>query len=720
MSISFNTALSRPSQATIQSVTLQSALNYDLAGFSQAPILLDGSKQAAQKWKELQSRRPERSELLEWYSQARFGIGLIHGPISNNSEVIDIDDYDTGMDFWRKARLEFSELEGTPIVETPRPGLQIYTRLTAPPPGNLVLSKCPDRAKPGKWKTLIETRGAGGYTVAPGSPPAVHSTGRPCKLISGSFRTIATLTAERRGAFRAFALAYNQRPPVGAKPERHIRMEGADHQDKGSGGIEGDRPGDCFNRQACWPQILEPHGWRSVGRCNAVSFWRRPGKSEGHSATTNYADSDLLYVFSSNADPFEAEQAYTKFAADPPGASRRLRKSGIATTSMGVWSMSGQADQATEALRTKLEALKLETIDDLSFQANYKEWAKEIPCDIAFIKSEWKRARAKRAAELKAPREKSDPWASAQFTLLGVRGEDIYFHDHITNQVLVGPPTKQRLLQLEDDNFFYSIAPGAKERINWDAAIAEVSMRAKKQGIFDPSRIRGRGAWLDEIAGTATLVLNCGDRLLVDGKTLPLGQSGRYVFVAGVPCDIKLPPPLTVEGAAPVRDLFGALRWRNPALDSLLLQGFLVVAQVAGALSWRPHLWLSSASQSGKTTLRQRAIEPLMPFRFTPAFGVHSTEAGIRQSLGGDSLVWTLDESEPEAGGSNVRKILAMLRSNSSSSFEERTVKGTTHACPPNGNESLPSVGAMPTPTMEAATKRWSRSTDCGTQFWRT
>jgi len=344
--------------------------------------------------------------------------------------------------------------------------------------------------------------------------------------------------------------------------------------------------------------------------------------------------------------------------------------------------MSEQADQATEALRTKLKALKLETVDDLSFQAHHKQWAKNLPCDVAFLKAEWKRARAKRAAELKAPREKSDPWASAQFTPLGVRGEDIHFYDRITNQVLIGPPTKQRLLQLESDSFFYSLSPGAKGRIDWDGAIAEVSLRAKKQGLFDPSRIRGRGAWLDEIAGAETLVLNCGNHLLVDGKTLPLGASGRCVYVAGVPLDIKLPPPLTVEGAAPIRALFDVLRWRNSGLDPLLLQGFIVVAQIAGALPWRPHLWLTGASQNGKTTLRQYAIEPLMPFRFTPAFGAHSTEAGIRQSLGGDSLVWTLDESEPEAGGSNVRKILAMLRSNSSSSFEERTVKGTTQGKP--------------------------------------
>jgi hypothetical protein len=45
-----------------------------------------------------------------------------------------------------------------------------------------------------------------------------------------------------------------------------------------------------------------------------VTFWRRPGKNRGISATTGYCG-DRLYVFSSNAHPFAPERAYSKFAA---------------------------------------------------------------------------------------------------------------------------------------------------------------------------------------------------------------------------------------------------------------------------------------------------------------------------------------------------------------------------------------------------------------------
>jgi hypothetical protein len=52
---------------------------------------------------------------------------------------------------------------------------------------------------------------------------------------------------------------------------------------------------------------------RAAGRGDALeATWQQ---QRGTSATTNYAGSDLLYVFSSNAHPFEPETAYDKFAA---------------------------------------------------------------------------------------------------------------------------------------------------------------------------------------------------------------------------------------------------------------------------------------------------------------------------------------------------------------------------------------------------------------------
>ena len=43
-----------------------------------------------------------------------------------------------------------------------------------------------------------------------------------------------------------------------------------------------------------------------------MTYWRRPGKRAGVSATTNYGGSDLFFVFSSSTE-FDPETSYTKF-----------------------------------------------------------------------------------------------------------------------------------------------------------------------------------------------------------------------------------------------------------------------------------------------------------------------------------------------------------------------------------------------------------------------
>ncbi|NOY42535.1 MAG: hypothetical protein GXP26_11955 [Planctomycetes bacterium] len=81
------------------------------------------------------------------------------------------------------------------------------------------------------------------------------------------------------------------------------------------------RPGDDYNQNGpSWSDILTPHGWSLAGNDGqGVDCFSRPGKSEGTSATAGHCKSDdghdLLYVFSTNAAPFEGEHAYSKFAA---------------------------------------------------------------------------------------------------------------------------------------------------------------------------------------------------------------------------------------------------------------------------------------------------------------------------------------------------------------------------------------------------------------------
>jgi hypothetical protein len=80
--------------------------------------------------------------------------------------------------------------------------------------------------------------------------------------------------------------------------------------------------------------LLTQHGWRVLGQNSKVLYLQRPGKLDrGCSATLN-KELGLFYVFSTNAQPFEPNRAYTFASARnlllgkelPPAKNRRVRE----------------------------------------------------------------------------------------------------------------------------------------------------------------------------------------------------------------------------------------------------------------------------------------------------------------------------------------------------------------------------------------------------------
>jgi len=142
---------------------------------------------------------------------------------------------------------------------------------------------------------------------------------------------------------RTWIVAFDQ--PVAALPDAVIEKllpAAAPPESKTySGKAKLGTPGGEFNTSADWAGLLEPHGWVKVGACGDTVHWRRPGKSEGISATTGFCKSpagyDLFYVFSSNAPPFQAGKAYSRSAVytfldhngDFKAAAAALREAGF-------------------------------------------------------------------------------------------------------------------------------------------------------------------------------------------------------------------------------------------------------------------------------------------------------------------------------------------------------------------------------------------------------
>src|SRR5262249_12673126 len=133
-----------------------------------------------------------------------------------------------------------------------------------------------------KIKTLIEMPS---FSIVAPTNGRVHPTGKPYVRQSGSFATIASYDAEEREALMEIASGFDEMVKfTSARPER-------------GPGANGDRPGDDFNARTTWADVLVPSGWTLVFSRGETSYWRRPGKRYGISASTNFGGADLLVVF---------------------------------------------------------------------------------------------------------------------------------------------------------------------------------------------------------------------------------------------------------------------------------------------------------------------------------------------------------------------------------------------------------------------------------------
>lgn len=289
------------------------------AGLSVAPPDQNGTKAPrpgnTNKWEVYKTRRPTVTELNTWYANTTLtGIGIICGGVSGNVECLEFDDPLVWKEYESLALVSglgdlFSKLKFGYSESSPSGGIHFLYKCEKIE-GSKKLATRPKRpeemAHPkDKIKTLIETRGEGGYIVTAPSFGTVHPTGKPYELISGGFDTIPTITPEERDEL--FTLARSLHVP-------HKDEVAADERRDQYPARDGGRPGDDFNATMEWADVLGQSNWKFVYSKDGVGYWRRPGKDRGVSATTNYAGTDLLKIFTSSTE-FEAGHTYSKFGA---------------------------------------------------------------------------------------------------------------------------------------------------------------------------------------------------------------------------------------------------------------------------------------------------------------------------------------------------------------------------------------------------------------------
>src|SRR5262245_8603428 len=303
------------SDNTVQSQRLagspcEVALAYLRAGLSVIPIRPDGSKRPAlSRWDQFQEQLPSEHGVRCWWKDGTSGIAIIGGAVSGCLECLDFDRGDLFAPWCQSVESQVPGLLARlSVVRTPRElaGYHVRYRCRAVDvPGHTKLAQGhgtdPRTGKP-CLITLIETRGEGGYALAPGSPPACHETGRTYEHIAGPQLTeLRDITVEEREVLIAAARSFDL-----------VSASKAKRPSDGSNGVgAATRPGDDYDLSGPdWSEILESHGWQRGHSRGGVVYWRRTGKeTSGYSTTTGYCKgkdgADLLAVFSSNALPFE-------------------------------------------------------------------------------------------------------------------------------------------------------------------------------------------------------------------------------------------------------------------------------------------------------------------------------------------------------------------------------------------------------------------------------
>lgn len=256
------------------------------------------------------------------------------------------------------------------------------------------------------------------------------------------------------------------------------------------------------------------------------------------------------------------------------------------------------------------------------------------------------------------------------FRYLGYNRDQFYYLPEGKGQIVAlkaGEHRELRLLELADMNYWRTSlrlpndAKIAKEE--WLMLADGLMRNSEHTGIFDETKVRGRGAWVD---GT-NVVVHTGSEVIIDRKATPLrAVKSRYVYEAAPQWEFGFGKAAGSQEAHKLVQICERLTWAEK-MSGALLAGWCVIAPVSGALKWRSHIWITGSASSGKSTVLNDIVGRIVG----PAaerFDGKTTEAAVRQNMGYDARPVIMDEAEgeDEAGIIRMQGLLDLARVSSS------------------------------------------------------
>lgn len=153
----------------------------------------------------------------------------------------------------------------------------------------------------------LEMKAEGGYVVL---PPSVHPHG------TGTYEWVMRPSQSERPFTFPPAPAWVYEPKRRREAQRRAELDERERR-RSLRPVTSDSVMERFNATASWRELLEPEGWTYSHTHGTNEYWTRPNKptAEGHSASINESGDGCMYVFSSEAPPFTAGEAVSKFEA---------------------------------------------------------------------------------------------------------------------------------------------------------------------------------------------------------------------------------------------------------------------------------------------------------------------------------------------------------------------------------------------------------------------
>jgi hypothetical protein len=189
-------------------------------------------------------------------------------------------------------------------------------------------------------------------------------------------------------------------------------------------------------------------------------------------------------------------------------------------------------------------------------------------------------------------------------------------------------------------------------------AAADLLKAAHAKGVWTSfDKIRGRGCWE---ASNGKLVLHLGDKLIVDGRAVKPGYFDGHVYplMEALRRVVSI-KPMAENPAEYLLPILQTWAWKRPDVDPMLLLGWIGSAHLAGALPWRPTVFMTGDKGTGKSTL-QAVIKAVMLSWLVQS--ADTTAAGIYQHIGQDSLAVAVDELEGEEDNRKQKAALKLAR----------------------------------------------------------